>query len=150
MTITFKTTPNTSKFRENMSLKRVLYLKYSRTYLSASLFLFVTGIVVGYMLELYSTAFVILSISMLLFIYATYTACVEENISRLNVTVFLIVTIISMMLALTIDVVWKFQDPLIGLVPSWIVWMADFPFMITRCSRLYNMYIKQKRKIKML
>ncbi len=105
MTITFKTTPNTSKFRENMSLKGVFYLKYSRTYLLVSLFLFVTGIVVGYMLELYSTAFVMLSISMLLFIYATYTACVEENISRLNVTVFLIVTIISMMLALMIDVV---------------------------------------------
>ena len=131
-----------------MLIRRVLYLKYSRIYLLTSLPLFIIGTILGFMFRLYSTAFVMQFIGMLLFVYTIYTACVEENISKLNIITFLVTVIISTILALTMDIIWKIRDPVMILVPSWIIWMSDFPFMIARCSRLYNMYIKQKRKIK--
>ncbi len=127
-------------------LHRVRTYKFACSYFISSLTSILLGIILGFIFKLYSTAMTLIILGGALNIYASATAWLGEDLPRIARIVVIVSILLTMPLALLIDLVWKIQDVITQFLPSLILWSIHLPIGFIEAAKVYCIYTEQQKQ----
>ena len=120
----------------------VFRLGYSRRYFTAFVILFVAGLTFA-ITRHYSLAFTLTFVGGAFGLYAVYTARLRENLSKIEIIVIVVTTIVTVALSSIIDFVWKASDIMTIMLPAYIAWTINIPILGKLVYKIYSRGIER-------